>query len=101
MARKLIHDDASKIGRLRCDNADCGYVLPEPLEWSESLIGHSCPRCGDSMLTRIDYVAVERMRKMVRFINRWFGWLGTERPQPHHTRHDYTFVNGKPTRKVR
>ena len=77
--KKLIHDDDSDLGRLHCDNTECGYVLPEPLPWSEALIGHSCPRCGDNMLTASDFKAVERMRSVVRGINKLFGWHGTKR----------------------
>jgi hypothetical protein len=95
MARKLIHADDSDLGRLHCDNPACGHVLPEPLPWSKALIGYPCPRCGSDMLTALDFKTTERMRRGVRLINRWFGWLGSERPTPGHKEIRFRIVNGK------
>jgi predicted RNA-binding Zn-ribbon protein involved in translation (DUF1610 family) len=76
--KELIHvlDNRSQ---LHCDEPACAHVLPEGhVTWGEHLIGYPCPRCGSNMLTREDYEASERLHRCVRWINKWFGWLGTE-----------------------
>lgn len=82
MARKLIHDDPSNVGRLHCD--ECGYDLPEAKPYDEFasgfLIGYECPACGADMLTVRDWHDTMKMYRWVQRINKWFGWLGTEQP---------------------
>lgn len=76
--KKLIHVDDGR-GQLHCDNASCGHVLPPgAVTWGEHLIGYPCPKCGSDMLTQADYLASERISAIVTWINKWFGWLGTE-----------------------
>lgn len=76
--KKLIHSEDGR-GQLHCDNPKCGHTLPEgAVTWGEHLIGYPCPECGSDMLTRADYTASERFIAAVAWINKWFGWLGTE-----------------------
>lgn len=79
MRKKIFHATDDR-GRLRCDNLECGYVLPKAQPWGESLIGFSCPCCGDDMLTREDFERSEKFARRIAWINRWFGWLGTKEP---------------------
>lgn len=97
--KKLIHDDDSDLGRLHCDNGACGHILPEALPWSKALIGYPCPKCGSNMLSAGDFKTVDRFRRIVGFINRWFGRFGTETPQPHHQSKSFRIVSGKLTSK--
>lgn len=76
--KKLIHTALDDRGRLHCDNPACRYVLPEPLEWSVYLVDHPCPKCGSNMLTWRDFYKAEQIERRVVWINKWFGWLGTE-----------------------
>lgn len=78
MAKELIHVDKSRVGQLHCDNPRCGHVLGTPLEWGPQLIGLPCPRCDSNMLTRKDYESTERMFHLIAWVNKWFGWLGSE-----------------------
>lgn len=79
--KKIIHHDAlSHIGRLHCDNAACGHILPEALPWCPELIGYACPKCGQSMLTESDYLRQEKLLRWIDTVNRWFGWMGHEYP---------------------
>jgi predicted RNA-binding Zn-ribbon protein involved in translation (DUF1610 family) len=77
--RKLIHVDFREAGQLHCDS--CGHDLPFKQEFTESLIGTPCPACGADMLTRDDYKKTLRLFAGINFINRWFGWLGSESPK--------------------
>ena len=78
--KKIIHLKAEDAGKLNCDNTACNYTTPELLPFNESLINHECPKCGSNMLTLNEYSRVVKLIKMVAWINKWFGWLGTEDP---------------------
>lgn len=86
MTKKIIHTDVLDAGKLCCDNPTCGHQLPTPLRWGPHLIGYPCPKCGSDMLTRKDFDAVEAVNKLVVWVNKWFGWLGSEKPDATHTR---------------
>jgi|SRR5665213_1464927 len=74
--KQLIHIDDYR-SQLHCDNPACGYDLPEgSVTWGPHLIGYECPECGSDMLTQADYNGSERVMKTMRWINKWFGWLG-------------------------
>lgn len=76
--KKLIHVDDAR-GQLHCDA--CGFVMPPGyLTFGEHLIGYPCPKCSTDMLTRRDYEDSVRMFRLIDWINKWFGWLGTEAP---------------------
>lgn len=96
MARKLIHHTLDDRGRLRCDNARCRYVLSAALPWGPNLIVFQCPKCGSNMLTRKDYEDSEKMVRIINWLNRWFGWLGTKEPKG--TAWSLTNHDGKVTR---
>jgi hypothetical protein len=80
--KKIIHTDTSRLGRLHCDNPLCGYDLPESTPFGAHLIGYPCPECGMNMLTHRDYRSVMRLTRAIGWLNRWFGWLGSEAPKP-------------------
>jgi hypothetical protein len=74
--KKLIHYNPDQAGKLHCDA--CGYDLPDIQPFTKELIGAPCPKCGADMLTEKDYHDTIRMFRMVDWINKWFGWLGSE-----------------------
>lgn len=76
--KKLIHFNPNEAGKLHCDS--CGYDLPELQPFTVALIGTPCPKCGADMLTEKDYLSTIRMFRVIDWINKWFGWLGTENP---------------------
>ena len=78
--KKLIHYNPDEAGKLHCD--ECGYDLPENQPFTAELIGCRCDRCFADMLTLKDYEATRRMFAIVDWLNKWFGWLGTERGDP-------------------
>jgi hypothetical protein len=79
--KKLIHFE-DKRSCLCCDNPQCNYEAPPgKYTWGRHLIGTPCPQCGESLLTPRDYRDSARMIWTINWINRWFGWLGTEYPK--------------------
>lgn len=80
MPKRIIHYDASQLGKLRCDA--CDYVAPEAHAFGPHLIGLPCPTCGASLLTQKDHDATARLLRGIDRVNRiaaWFGF-GTEVP---------------------
>lgn len=77
MKKKLIHISQSAF--LKCDNPNCDYELKKQEEGKtrESYINKSCPECGENLLTKEDYERFNNVIKVINFINKWFGWLGT------------------------
>lgn len=49
--------------------------------WGSHLVGFKCPVCDANMLTQRDYDDSERVFAWIARINKWFGWMGTERPE--------------------
>jgi hypothetical protein len=82
MPRQLFHIYTDNSGRLICDNPICKHELPEALPFTEELVGYPCPKCGVNMLTRADYEGQKRMIAIINWLNKWFGWLGSERDDP-------------------
>lgn len=80
--KKVIYGDMERFGKLHCDAPQCGYDLPEPLPFTEELIGFRCPMCGSDMMTEIDYRNAARVLKIINWINKWFGWMGKEEEPP-------------------
>lgn len=78
--KKVLHLVNNQAGKLHCDNVLCGYTLSETLPFTEKLIGYPCPKCGSDMLTRKDYEGMVALFKVINWINKWFGWLGSEEP---------------------
>lgn len=74
--RRLIHFDRQDAGVLHCDNEQCNHDLDRgAVEWGEHLIGMPCPMCGESLLTREDYMAAERLFLVIEWMNKWFSWV--------------------------
>lgn len=74
--RRLIHFNRQDAGVLHCDNKQCNHDLDRgAVEWGEHLIGMPCPMCGESLLTRTDYVHTEKMFRVIDWMNKWFSWL--------------------------
>lgn len=79
MARKLIHYNPDEAGQLRCDAPGCDFIEPGPMPFTRDLIGRPCPKCGASLLSERDYRDTLRQFAAIDFINRYFGWLGSEK----------------------
>lgn len=76
--KELIHIEDHR-SRLHCDDPKCGHDLPEgSVTWGPHLIGYPCPECGSDMLLQEDYETSESAFKMIGWVNKWFGWLGSE-----------------------
>lgn len=75
--KKVIH--VVEATKLRCDNTACGMVVqaPKPME---QCVGMPCPQCGENLLTERDFKTYQKTMRVIAWINRWFGWLGAERP---------------------
>ncbi len=58
------------VGGLKCDNIKCDYVdMSIPREKYIDYIDFPCPKCGESLLTREDYVNVLIMEDAVNCVN--------------------------------
>ena len=77
--KKLIHYNPDQLGRLVCDAPGCGYKENEDRPLTADLIGTKCPNCGASLLTQEDYILAMRVQAFIEWLNKWFGWLGSER----------------------
>lgn len=76
--KELIHIEDHR-ACLHCDNGECGYIMPEgSVTWGPHLIGYPCPKCASNMLTAEDYATSDKMHRAFQWINKWFGWMGSE-----------------------
>lgn len=70
--------EKTRVTLVVCDNESCDYSVPYT-ESGELLlaqfIGKPCPKCGQVLLTKEDYLQYQNVMKVVNFINRWFSWL--------------------------
>ena len=95
--KKLIHiDDHSS--ELICDSPTCDFVAaPGAYVFGPHLIGMPCPKCGDNLLTEIDYKNQMKSIKFIEWIN-WFGnllGLGSEVPPTNGEKISVRSVNGE------
>ena len=78
MKRQLI-----EIGRLEhlveCDNPECDYKVKNPtgspFEDISSFVNMPCPKCGENLLTKEDYLQSLKLLKAVIWLNKWFSWI--------------------------
>lgn len=63
-----------------CDNPDCDYVIKnetgDPYIDAFEYIDRPCPKCGCNLLSAEDYLDYYHFLKLVKWINKWFGWMG-------------------------
>jgi uncharacterized C2H2 Zn-finger protein len=76
--RQLI--DAGTQTDVTCDKPGCGYIVTHtkganPDEELLHYVNKPCPNCGEVLCTPKDYMNHVRIGKVVKFINRWFGWI--------------------------
>lgn len=74
--RKLIEKQQEFV--IQCDNPKCDYTLPYSDNNEEYLVlfvNKPCPKCGENLLTELDFMQHQRFLKVVDFINRWFSWI--------------------------
>lgn len=60
-----------------CDH--CNYKISnptkDPYEDISMYLGVKCPKCGEILLTLKDYVAHVKVLNVVKWVNKWFGWV--------------------------
>ena|SRR5690554_4463670 len=74
--RKLIEKQQNSL--IVCDNPNCDHTLSYTDETEKYLIlfvDEPCPKCGENLLTKKDYLQHQRLMKVINFINRWFSWI--------------------------
>jgi len=63
---------------ITCDNPDCNYEVA-PFNNSDKYLVYfvdmPCPKCGQNLLTKEDFLKHQQILKAVKFINRWFSWI--------------------------
>ncbi|WP_156136655.1 hypothetical protein [Bacillus badius] len=58
------------ISGLKCDNLSCDYQDDSiKLEQYESYINEPCPKCGSPLLTKEDYIQVQKILSLVDLVN--------------------------------
>lgn len=64
---------------ITCDNPTCDYtIVNETRDWeteTKQYINMPCPKCGENLLTQEDYDTSKMLQNMIKWINKWFGWL--------------------------
>ena len=74
--RKLIETRRESL--IICDNPRCDFTIPfseEEEEFTAIYINKPCPKCGENLLTEQDYIQDEKIKKAIRWINKWFSWV--------------------------
>lgn len=92
-----------EVGGIKCDNPTCTYKDDSvTVENYGHYINCPCPKCGQNLLTLEAYKHVVKTTKFVNFINKWFGWLGSENDKDfkHILEHKFG-ANGLPERVER
>jgi hypothetical protein len=75
MEKLIEHSQESLI---TCDNKACDYTIPyNKGEETDTIkyINMPCPKCGENLLTREDYLQHKKIIGVVNFINKWFSWI--------------------------
>lgn len=93
--RKLIETHQEYL--IVCDNnTSCDFKIKNPTgDINEDISGFlnmPCPQCGTNLLTQADYIASEKIRKVVNRINKWFSWTTIFMPKNKNDREVNTFV---------
>lgn len=77
MKRPLIVIEQENL--IMCDNINCDYVIPkesdDPYESIDKYLNMPCPKCRHNLLTEDDLNKYKQATSIVKFINKWFGWL--------------------------
>ena len=74
--RKLIEHSQGSL--ITCDNKTCDYTIPYNKDGDTNTLKYidmPCPKCGENLLTKEDYLQHEKLMQAVNFINKWFSWL--------------------------
>lgn len=84
--KKII--EVSRTSLIVCDNPKCSYTIPFSEKEEQNLhkyVNKPCPMCGENLLTEQDYLQDQKLKRLVRWVNRWFGWMSI------FARYDQTF----------
>lgn len=60
-----------------CDNPKCDYKIPYSVEDEKVIVKYinmPCPKCGENLLTKQDYLQYEKIMRSIRWLNKWFSW---------------------------
>lgn len=73
--RKII--EVSQENAVVCDNVNCDFAIQNKNtdEDIRRYINVPCPKCGENLLTKEDYLQWVALHKYVDFIIKWFSWL--------------------------
>ena len=73
--RKLI--EKKELGDVVCDNPNCDYSIKHSSDEIEliSYIDMPCPKCGQNLLTKEDYIQYIKLVRLVDWINKYFSWM--------------------------
>ncbi len=77
MKRPLI--DIEQPCLIQCDNPNCDYTIlnptKDPFVSIDEYLNTPCPKCGENLLTEEDLKKYKKALSVVKFLNKWFGWL--------------------------
>lgn len=61
-----------EIKGLKCDNKECDYTdMNVPFEDYEACVGKPCPKCGESLLTKEDFMSCSIIHTMIDNLNKF------------------------------
>ena len=57
-------------GGIKCDNPDCDYVKDDVhMTEYEQWVNKPCPKCGENLMTKEDYLKIQAMLQIVDMVN--------------------------------
>lgn len=76
MKRQLIEKKRESL--IECDNTDCDFTIPYSSSLEKNMtqfIDMPCPKCGDNVLTKEDYILDLKLTRTIDWVNKWFSWI--------------------------
>lgn len=71
--RKLFEKQENPL--VTCDNPNCDYTVTYyDDKYLILFIDKPCPKCGENLLTKEDYIQHQNLMRLINFMNRWFSW---------------------------
>lgn len=62
--------EIAKMGGLKCDNTDCDWSdMSIKVEFYKKYINYKCPKCGDNVFTKKDYITFKLLIGVIKIIN--------------------------------
>lgn len=78
MKRKIIELQQEYL--IVCDNKSCDYKIKNESENPDAVeiikfLNEPCPKCGENLLTKEDYISYAKLIKSINWANKWFSWI--------------------------